>query len=34
VQTLDWYKDGDHMLGSKRREYTERFAQRAATLVE
>jgi hypothetical protein len=34
VQTLDWYKDGDHMLGSKRRAYTERFAQRAATLVE
>ena len=34
VQTLDWYKDGDHMLGSKRRAYTERFAQRAVTLVE
>ncbi len=34
VQTLDWYKDGDHMLGSKRREYTERFARRAAAFVE
>ena len=34
VQTLEWYKDGDHMLGGKRREYTERFARRAATVVE
>jgi hypothetical protein len=32
--TLDWYKDGDHMLGSKRREYTELFAKTAAPLVE
>lgn len=32
--TLDWYKDGDHMLGSKRREYTERFARTAAPLFE
>lgn len=34
VQTSDWFKDGDHMLGSKRREYTEHFARRAATLLE
>lgn len=34
VQTLEWYKDGDHMLGTKRREYTEHFARRAATVVE
>jgi len=32
--TLDWYKDGDHTLGSKRREYTERFATTAAPLFE
>ena len=32
--TLDWYKDGDHTLGSKRREYTERFAKTAARLFE
>ncbi len=32
--TLDWYKDGDHTLGSKRREYTERFAKTAAPLFE
>ena len=32
--TLDWYKDGDHTLGSKRREYTERFAKTAASLFE
>jgi hypothetical protein len=32
--TLDWYKDGDHMLGSRRREYTEMFARTAATLLE
>ena len=30
--SLDWYKDGDHMQGSRRREYTERFAQAAAPL--
>jgi len=34
VLTLEWYKDGDHMLGVKRREYTERFATRAATVLE
>ena len=34
AQTLDWYKDGDHLLGSRRREYTEHFARRAAALVE
>ncbi len=32
--TLDWYKDGDHMLGSRRREYTEMFATTAAPLFE
>jgi hypothetical protein len=32
--TLDWYKDGDHMLGSRRRDYTDRFAKTAATLFE
>jgi hypothetical protein len=34
LQTIDWFKDGDHMLGSKRRQYTEHFARRAATLLE
>lgn len=34
VQTLAWFKDGDHMLGVKRREYTEHFARRAAPLLE
>ena len=34
VFTLDWYKDGDHTLGSKRREYTELFAKTAAPLFE
>jgi hypothetical protein len=32
--TLDWYKDGDHMLGSKRRAYTDAFAKTAAPLFE
>ena len=32
--TLDWYKDGDHVLGSRRRDYTDRFAKTAATLFE
>jgi hypothetical protein len=32
--TLDWYKDGDHMLGSRRRDYTDRFAKTAAPLFE
>ncbi len=32
--TLDWYKDGDHLLGSRRREYTEMFAKTAAPVFE
>lgn len=32
--TLDWYKDGDHIFGSRRREYTEAFAKTAAPIFE